>query len=205
MNSNDFLARVEALMAKQELTARSLSLKAGHSADLVRNWQRAREAGKRWSPRVAAAQSVAHTLGVPVHDLYGGRAEDFDIQRVPLVAWISAGALATHDHVGDDALLGYCNAVGLPNGDWIAFRVEGSSMNRISPPESVIFVNRTERNLVPNACYVVADHDGSATYKRYRPDPPRLEPVSTEDAHAPIIVDNAPQVIGRVRRTVLDM
>ena len=192
-------------MAEQNLTARALSLRAGASADLVRNWQRARDAGQRWSPRVAAAQSVAQVLGVPLHELYGARAEDFDIQRVPIVAWVAAGPLVAPEYVSAEALVGYCSAVGLPDGDWIAFKVEGSSMNRISPPESVIFVNRAERNLVPNACYVVADHDGSATYKRYRPNPPRLEPVSTEDHHAPIIVDNTPQVIGRVRRTVLDM
>jgi phage repressor protein C with HTH and peptisase S24 domain len=94
----------------------------------------------------------------------------------------------------------------LPKGDWIALRVDGSSMDRISPPESIIFVDRSDKNLVANALYVIDDGEGNATYKRYRPGPPpRFEPVSTEVEHEPIYFDNEPHIIGRVRRSVLNM
>lgn len=124
-------------------------------------------------------------------------------RTVPLISWVSAGALA-RDDVADDHL-GKIVA-DLPDGDWIALRVDGSSMDRISPPDSIIFVDRHDTNLVGNACYVIDDGEGNATYKRYRPGPPpRFEPVSTEAAHEPIFFDNEPRVIGRVRRTVLNM
>jgi SOS-response transcriptional repressor LexA len=122
---------------------------------------------------------------------------------IPLLSWVSAGAMS-RDDVGDEAL-GVLDIGHLPDGDWIALRVEGDSMDRISPPESVILVNRKDRRLVANACYVVSDISGNATYKRYRPNPPRFEPVSTNPVHEPIYPDNEVPVVGRVRRTILDM
>lgn len=126
------------------------------------------------------------------------------MMTVPLLTWISAGALSRED-IRDEAL-GSVNVTSLPEGDWIALRVQGDSMDRISPPESIIFVNRNDKQLVANACYVIADEDGAATYKRYRPGPPpRFEPVSTNQEHEPIFPDHTPMIVGRVRRSSIDM
>lgn len=78
-------------------------------------------------------------------------------------------------------------------------------MDRISPPGSVIFINTKDKRLIANALYVIADEEGNATYKRYRPGPPpRFEPVSTNSNLEPIFPENEPAIIGRVRRTMLD-
>ena len=90
-------------------------------------------------------------------------------------------------------------------GDWLAMRVDGDSMDRVSPPGSIILVNRKEKRLVPNACYVFSNGDDGVTYKRFRPNPDRLEPVSTNPNHEPIFFEHEPTVIGRVRKTILDM
>lgn len=127
------------------------------------------------------------------------------VRRVPVISWVSAGPLADRSDGCHVDVIDSVSATELPDGDWIGFRVEGTSMDRISPPGSVILVNRRERQLVPNACYVIADANGAATYKRYRPDPARFEPVSTEDGHTTIFPDNTPQIIGRVRRTALEL
>lgn len=122
---------------------------------------------------------------------------------VPLVSWVSAGELK--EVSASDSNLNL-RVAGLPPGDWIAMRVEGNSMDRISPPDSIIFVNRQDRRLVPNACYVIDDGAGLTTYKRYRPGPPqRFEPVSTDKDLEPLYPDNDPTIIGRVKRTVLDL
>jgi len=121
---------------------------------------------------------------------------------VPLLAMVSAGLLM--NDISQDDRLDTHYAANLPDGDWIALKVEGSSMDRISPPESIILVNRADKELVPNACYVIADEDGNATYKRYRPDPPRFEPVSTLE-HSTIFPSHEPVIVGRVRRSVIDM
>jgi hypothetical protein len=78
-------------------------------------------------------------------------------------------------------------------------------MDRISPPESIIFVDRRDRKLIPNGLYVIADEEGNATYKRYRPGPPpRFEAVSMNQAHEPIFPAQEPLIVGRVKRSMID-
>lgn len=125
------------------------------------------------------------------------------VADVPLVSWVSAGQLMREHFAG--AELERIHVPDLPKGDWIALRVQGDSMDRISPPESVIVVNRKDRKLVANACYVIADEEGNATYKRFRPSPMRFEPVSTNPDHEPIFPDNEPRIVGRVRLSILKM
>jgi SOS-response transcriptional repressor LexA len=125
------------------------------------------------------------------------------VQTVPIISWVSAGKLLADD-VRDEAV-GTIKISSLPPGDWIALTVSGSSMDRISPPESIIFIDRRDKQLVPNGLYVIDDGSGNATYKRYRPDPARFEPVSTDAAHETIFPDNEPLIIGRVKRSMIDM
>lgn len=158
-----------------------------------------------------ALPQIARELGVAVSEIN----PDFDAEAAangpgaPLISWVSAGALRAPDAVIDsaDADIVYTSDLD-PKGDWIALRVDSDSMDRISPPESVIFVNRKDRRLVANACYVIADAEsGEATYKRFRPSPDRWEPVSTNPEHEPIFVRKGrePTIIGRVRKTLLAM
>lgn len=149
--------------------------------------------------------ALANALGCAVFDLDESYLPDTDgvpLAVVPLVSWVSAGALMSNEL--SDEMLGQIKVADLPPGDWIALRVQGDSMDRISPPQSIILVDRKKRELIPNACYVIEDGDGNATYKRYRPSPDRFEAVSTQD-HPTIYPDNTPRVVGRVMRTFLDL
>lgn len=122
--------------------------------------------------------------------------------RVPVISWVSAGHLHL-DTIAQD-IIGEVTEGGLdPRGDWVALRVEGDSMHRISPPGSIIFVDRADRELVPNACYVIADDEGGTTYKRFRPSPMRFEPVSTNPAHEPLFLAREPEIFGRVKKSIL--
>lgn len=166
------------------------------------------ENGTRFPP-LPKAIPIARKLKVSLDWWLAGigsatSADDADI--VPILGWVSAGDML-RDDVSQDAL-GSIRVAELPAGDWIALRVTGDSMDRISPPGSVILVNRKDKNLVPNACYVIDDGAGNATYKRYRPDPVRFEPVSVNPVHEPIFMegpDNLPTIIGRVCRSIIDM
>jgi SOS-response transcriptional repressor LexA len=127
----------------------------------------------------------------------------------PLISWVCAGAPKAPSSVLElnEAKMVYVHGLD-PKGDWIALEVEGDSMDRISPPESVIFVNRNDKRLVTNACYVISDAEGGeATYKRFRANPDRWEPVSTNTEHEPMFVKKGrePVIIGRVRKTLLSM
>lgn len=155
------------------------------------------------------AQTYADAFDVSAGWLIYGEAATTESRAVPLISWVSAGALAeTASVAGAFDEVPYVSTHDLdPSGDWIALRVDGRSMDKISPHDSIIFVNRKEKNLVPNACYVISDGNGGATYKRFRP-PNVFEPVSTkakeyETIHFP--VDQQPEIIGRVRKTVLSL
>lgn len=160
----------------------------------------------------AMGKQYAKAFGVSFQWLYHGigQPEDVDsepvsIVDVPLISLISAGQLAGHDGVTDFSDYPTVSALDLPDGDWIALRVEGDSMNKISPPDSIIFANRRDKRLVHNACYVIADEQGNATYKRYRNDQdPPFQPASYLDMPPPVLVGTI-TVIGRVRRSIIEM
>lgn len=182
------------------MTQVDLAKASGVSQQLISQIERGVNLTTKELPDIAAA------LGVPLTELDPrladvlGNGEAID---VPLLSWISAGAMMRED-VSDEAL-GTIKVSDLPAGDWIALKVVGDSMDRISPPESTILVNRKDRRLVPNAAYVIADEDGNATYKRFRPSPMRFEPVSTNKDLEPLFPANEPLIVGRVRRTILEM
>lgn len=190
-------------------TPRAASIEAGGGPDLIRNISR----GRSKAPRGKTLTGLAEVLGVSVEWLMTGNGEvappDNKIfttnkLKVPLLSWVSAGTMAFPD-VSEETI-GTVEETGLsPNGDWIALRVVGDSMDRISPPDSIIFVDRKDKVLVPNACYVISNGDGEATYKRFRPNPMRFEPVSTNPNHETIYPQREPLIVGRVKKSIIDM
>lgn len=126
------------------------------------------------------------------------------IVEVPLVSWVSAGQLADNGtQVPVDQTIPFSD---LGSGEFFALRVQGDSMDRISPEGSLIVVNRAERRLEPNKPFVFSVR-GETTYKLWRPDPPSLFPFSTNPMNEPIFPKRKRdwEVVGRVRRTVLDL
>lgn len=156
------------------------------------------------------ARRYAKAFGVSLRWLYLGEGYPDDVdeepalvaKEVPLFASVPAGGF--QDNFLDEAL-GTARAA-LPDGDWIAFRVEGESMDRISPPGSIIFVDRSDKRLVNGGFYVIDDGTGQSTYKRFIAGPQmRFEPVSKNKDLEPFYPDNEPTVIGRVKLTTLDL
>lgn len=160
------------------------------------------DTGER-EPRVGELMRIGEVLGVPWQSLI----EDHVAPErfAPLISWVSAGQLMTPDNPVDLEGGKQIPLGDLGPGEWIALRVDGDSMDRISPPDSVILVNMADRKLVPNACYVIVTEEGEATYKRYRGNPPRFAPVSTNVDHDDIYPEGAVRVLGRVRRSLIDM
>lgn len=196
--------RIERRLQELNLSASAASLKAGLSRFAISNIQKNPES----IPRGQTLVQLASVLDVTPEYLLTGRTDERPIKlgslSVPLLTWVSAGAMAQDD--AQQEAIGEIDASDLdPKGQWIALRVEGDSMDRISPPGSVIFVNLKDRRLVTNACYIITNGDGEATYKRFRANPPRFEPVSTNPAHEPIFPDGEPTVLGRVRRSTIEM
>jgi len=129
------------------------------------------------------------------------------LTTVPLISWVSAGPLSDpQSQTGAQEADKYLYLTDLGKGDFFALQVDGDSMNRVSPPGSVIVVNRLDRDLVADRYYVFMER-GETTYKRWQPEPARLEPWSTNETHKPKYIKGKRdfEVVGRVRRTVLDL
>ena len=187
--------QIAAVRKRVGLKIEELAERAGLSTTYV--WRM--ERGER-NVSLKNLQKLADALGVAPSDLI----ESKPVADVPILSWVSAGMMARDDVQQD--VVGEIRMSDLdPRGEWIALRVEGDSMDRISPPGSLILVDLTDKALVPNACYIITDGDSQATYKRFRSNPPRFEPVSTNPSHEPIFPDGEPAVIGRVRRSLIDM
>lgn len=179
--------------------------------DISINNYKAHEQGRNGF-EVVDARRYAKLFGVSLKWLMLGEGDplDFseetpDVQDIPFVSWVSAGEMTEQEGVVDTSQFPTVPAVNLPDGDWIALRVDGPSMNKISPPDSIIFVNMKDKRLVSNGCYVISDETGKATYKRYRPnEEPQFQPASYEKIEPPLL-EGVITVIGRVKRSVIDM
>lgn len=133
------------------------------------------------------------------------------IVRVPLLDTVTAGRLRSPSSqipIEDVPLLAFAD---LGRGEWFALRVDdkgdGDSMNLVSPPGSIIIVNKADREL-RNGKFYVFSIGGETTYKMWQDDePPYLAPFSTNPIHKPILIKRKRdfEVIGRVKRTVLDL
>lgn len=187
--------------------ARKVSEKFGWNE----NNYKAHEAGRNgFSPEQAEVYAKAFNVNASWLIFGHGAPDDpAELMRtivdVPLISWVSAGQLSDQDGVTQLDEFPTIPALDLPLGDWIALRVDGDSMNKISPPGSVIFVNLKDTRLTPNGCYIVSDETGAATYKRYRPNAdPVFQPASYEAIEPPRL-HGMVRVLGRVRRSIIEM
>lgn len=176
----------------------------------VSGWERGEA-----TPEADKIAKIANFLGVATGWLLEGdesgftapKPHDRGLAYVRLMDSVPAGKLAAPmSQVALDQLPLLIFA-DLGRGDYIALTVEGDSMDRISPDGSIIVVNKSDRTLVSGKPYVFC-HRGKVTFKLWRPDPPRLQPASTNPVHEPLYVkskeDAEGLVVGRVVRSMID-
>lgn len=161
------------------------------------------------TPSLDNFAALAHTMGWSPADLL--REEDPESDSggtpVPLLSWVSAGKLVESNAPTPMDNVPVLFFPDLKRGDYFALKVQGDSMDRVSPDGSIIVINRAERSLERGKPYVFSIR-GESTYKVWEPLPqPRLKPLSTNPNHEPIFVDKKakPFVVGRVRRTFMDL
>lgn len=207
MDLKGILARIEERLEVTDQSAHAASLRSGHK-DAIRNLERKVKSGKSGSLNLATMRDLAQALDTTPQWLqFGDGDAPPAIAYVPLLDYVAAGKLkrsSSQIPVEDVPLLAFAD---LGPGEWFALRVEGTSMDRISPEGSIIVVNRKDKVLISGKYYVFSVR-GETTYKRWQGgEPPYLEPYSTESVHRPIFPrDKAGlEVVGRVKRTVLDL
>lgn len=204
------LNRIDQRLRAVGKTATAASREAGLGLDAIRDIRRK----PTILPRLDTLAALAGPLATTPEWLAFGRGaadpslEDGAFQSVPLVSWVAASNFSEAGAVvveGDESWQ-RIRVGDLPEGQYIALLVEGTSMNRIAVHHSHIIVRLSDKNLVDRGFYVMASDEG-ATFKRYRnlEGPPRLEPYSTFEGHPTLYPQGEVRVIGRVARVLTDL
>lgn len=138
--------------------------------------------------------TIAKALGVTPGELIGGPQVGPPLRTVPIIGKIAAGNWreAIEDPIGH---------VAVPDAGPNAFALvpDGDSMDLVAPEGSIIVIDPDMKELAEGRMYAVMNREHETTFKRYRSDPPRLEPCSSNPAHKPIPLLSEPmEMIGRV-------
>ena len=198
----DLKDRIRSRLRALNKSARRASMGGGLTSDAIRNVLRA----KSRNPRRDTLEGIARGLGWSLEELLelpsagNVRIVDRPVQNVPLVSWVEAGELT---ETVDPYAVGDANEyipVTHQRSTLIALSVHGQSMNRVAPDGSVVIVDYADKSLTSGQYYVVK-LDGRATFKRFRADPARLEPDSTE-AHETVFIESETEVVGRVIQVI---
>lgn len=139
-----------------------------------------------------------------LRDYFHGRTDSAPEQTLlPIIGLISAGAWRE----GFERVIGY-----MPSPDKtlspkaFVVLIEGDSMDKVAMPGDGIIVDPTDLDLVSGKYYVVRNEAGESTFKRYRENPARLEPCSTNPEHQTIYPgQDAFTIVGRARKRVADL
>lgn len=180
---SDFLARVQAKMAEQQMSqaemARALGLPSQSALSNIFK-------GKRKLTFVEALE-MERLLGLPRDDA---------ARVVPIIGLASASAW-------NEAVMMPIGRMAIPatvRGRRVfSVQVRGDSLNRVVPDGGYVCVDPDDRNLYDERFYLIQNEDHEATVKQYRANPARFEPASTNPLHQPIMFGDAQiAVIGRV-------
>ena len=117
--------------------------------------------------------------------------------QVPVIDKITAGAMAM---ISDPLPAGAAEEyvpVSYHRSTLLGLTVDGQSMNRIANNGDVAIFDYADTDLIDGKSYIIR-REGEATMKRFRADPPRFEPYSTEPDHPTIFPSATLEVLGKV-------
>lgn len=176
--------------------------------DIPRGTYGGYESGSRGIP-LKTAMKLSRILNIDLNWLLTGQGsprEGIDVSPAsesvrwaPVISWVQAGHLGGADmSIQSDTYIPILAVAQAP----VALIVQGTSMNRIAPPNAYIVVdpNQTEAE---DGWAVIALVDGTVVFKRYRcvNGPTRLEPDSTEQ-HETIYPTDELRIVGRVIQVI---
>lgn len=120
---------------------------------------------------------------------------------VPVIGMISAGNWREAINNPEDLI------PMLPSNKHVfVLRVDGDSLDKIAPDGSYVAIDPTDPTFAEGSVYAVQNADGETTLKRFRRGPDRLEPVSNNAVHRPIMLGaDAITVIGRATQVIQNL
>lgn len=180
---------IRAVRKSRGLTMQELADKVGVHFTTIAKLER--------SQRKLSAEMVhdiAVALNVEPSALLNERPERVSVRTIPIVGRISASGwkATTEDVIGHMAA-----PVSAPRA--FALQPDGDSMDRVVGQDGMIIVDPDQQMLHDGKLYAILNEEGEATFKQYRANPPRLEPLSNNPEHKAIPLGASPfTVVGRV-------
>lgn len=143
--------------------------------------------------RGIAEQEIDALAGIVTNSLTIGQGTSV---YAPVILWSRAAVLGTM--IDKQALDGIEKIpVHYTKTTVFALTVAMDDMNLVAPEGAVIIVDYTDIEPLSGKYYVIR-HAGKAIFRRFRADPPRWEPYSSNPNHETVFPDATTQIIGRV-------
>lgn len=185
-----FGMRVRTLRVFAQLTQDELADRVSSTKATISKIERSTSTPKmEWVEKLAGALRVSESL------LLFGREDGAPAPSpsIPVIGMIAAG----NWREAIQQPLMHIDAPGAKK-HMFALKVDGDSIDRVAPDGSYVTIDPTNPSLAENGLYAVQNGDGEATIKRFRRNPDRLEPDSTNPIHQPIMLGKEPvTIIGR--------
>lgn len=181
--------RIREVRLRKGLTMAELGDKVGVHFTTIAKVERAQRAASG-----DLIMKIANALDVPVTDLLANMPATVPARMIPIVGQIAAGNWR-------EAVLDPSGYIAVPYQGERAFalRPDGDSMDLVVGENAYVVVDPDLTDLLDGKLYAIMNADGETTFKRFRGDPPRLEPVSSNPDHRPIPLGREPfTVVGRV-------
>lgn len=163
---------------RAELTQAQLA----EAADVSQHYISILEAGKK-NLNLKRVKQFANILDCSEAEIWGYPVTG---QVIPLLPWDQLKPFTEDESYDAKNLVIQGSSEGK-----LALEVEGNSMYNIAPAGSVIVVDTFDRELKDGGLYVFLTQDKAwATFRRFRNEPPRLEPESTISDYGIMHIDN---------------
>nr|WP_317892397.1 S24 family peptidase [uncultured Sphingomonas sp.] len=182
--------RVRALRMDRGWTLQELAERAGTTAPQIMKLEKShRRLDLDWIERLAKAFEISEQ-----ELLVGPSGATASVRMVPLIGDIAAGNWREAIQHADGSVA----AVGA-SAEAFGLRARGDSMNLLVADGGYVVVEPGLADLRDGRVYAVMNEEGETTVKRFRTDPARLEPCSSNPDHKEIPLGRSPfTVIGQV-------
>lgn len=166
------------LRTERGLTIRDVAERMGiHFTTVARIERSERRLTYDWAEKFASA------LGVEITDLHDNPFSQrvAEVRQVPIIGQVQAGSWREAIEDPEDTMTAPVDG---PN--TFGLRVVGNSMDTIAGPGAIVLVDPDRLSLRDGRYYVIMNDSGETTFKQFRADPARLEPLSSDPSHQTI-------------------
>lgn len=188
--------RIRALRVDAGLTQDALAEQIGTTKATISKMERSTS-----PPKVEWIEKLSRALNVNEAELLFGTSFAKPSRQptfIPVIGMIAAGNWREAIH-SPDGEIPIVNA----KPHMFALEVSGDSIDRVARHGSFVAIDPTDPALNDGSIYAVQNVEGETTLKRFRRNPDRLEPDSTNPDHKPIFLGTEViTVIGRATQVI---